>query len=106
MKEEIEFKRLRYVKLYLYLSFFISFLLILGAGASAFGYKNFAPGFEFASIFSGMLGLQISTALLMMVQDLEGKEFKEPLNFRRSFIIGLVFALSMGALLIWIFVDP
>ena len=106
MKEEIEFKRLRYVKAYLYSSFIISFLLILGSGASVFGYKKFAPGFEFVSLFGGLIGTQISVAILLMVQDLEGKRFKEPLNFRRNFIIGLVLALSMGALLIWIFVDP
>ena len=106
MKEGNKFKRLRYVKAYLYSSFFISLLLILGSGASAFGYKTFAPGFEFVSLLSGLIGIQVSSALLMMVQDLEGKEFKEILNFRWNFIIGLVLALSTGALLIWIFVDP
>ena len=104
MKEGIEFKRLRYVKLYLYSSFFISFLLILGSGASAFGYKKFAPGFEFVCMLSGLIGTQVSAALLLLVQDLEGKQFKETLNFRWNFIIGLVLALSTGALLIWIFV--
>lgn len=106
MKEGIEFKRLRYVKVYLYSSFFIGFLLILGSGASVFGYKKFAPGFEFASLFSGLIGIQVSTALLLMVQDLEGKQFKEPLNFRRTVTLGVVLALSIGALLMWIFYDP
>ena len=103
MKEGIKFKRLRYVKLYLYSVFLTGFLLILVSGASAFGYKKFAPGFEFASLLSGLIGIQVSSALLMLVQDLEGKQFKDTLNFRRNFIFGLVFALSMGALLIWIF---
>ena len=103
MKEEIEFKRLRYVKAYLYSSFIISFLLILGSGASGFGYKKFAPGVEFVSMLSGLIGLQVSSAILMMIRDLEGKQLKEQLNFRRNFIIGLVLTLSLGALLIWIF---
>lgn len=106
MEEGVKFKRLRYVKLYLYSSIFIGFLLILGAGASTFGYKKFAPGFEFASLLSGMIGIQISSALLLMAQDFEGKQFKEQINFRRNFIIGLVLSLIIGALLIWIFIVP
>lgn len=103
MKDGTEYKRLRYVKICLYSSFFISFLLILGSAASVFGYKNFAPGFEFVSLLGGLIGVQISIALLLMIQDLEGKQFKETSDFGRKFIIGLALALSLGALFIWVF---
>ena len=103
MKEGIEFKRLPYVKVFLYSGFYISLLLILVSAASTFGYKKFAPGFELASLLSGLIGTQVSNALLLLVRDLEGKEFKETLNFRWNLIIGLALSLSIVALLMWVF---
>ena len=101
MKEWPELKRLPHIKFMLYGTMFLSFILLLGTGASAFGYGK--PDVKFVGMLGALIGVQLSTALLMLIQDLEGKHFKEVLGFKKNIIIGFVSAIILGALLMWVF---
>ena len=103
MKEGLELKRLRYVKFSLYGTIFLSFVLLLITGASSFGYGK--PEIEVLGMLGALIGVQLSSAILMLIQDLEGKHFKEVLSFKKNFMIGLASALLIGALLLWVFLD-
>ena len=103
MREGLELKRLRYVKFSLYGTIFLSFVLLLGTGASSFGYRK--PGIEFVGMLGALIGVQLSSAKLMLIQDLEGKHFQEVLSLKKNFMIGLASALLIGALLLWVFLD-
>ena len=103
MKEGLELKRLRYVKFSLYGTIFLSFVLLLITGASSFGYGK--PEIEVLGMLGALIGVQLSSAILMLIQDLEGKPFKEVLSFNKNVIIGLASSLLIGALLMWIFLD-
>ena len=103
MKQELELKRLRYIKFSLYGTFFLCFVLLLATGAGSFGYRK--PGVEFVGMIGALIGVQLCSAMLMLIQDLEEKPFKEVLNFKTSFLIGLGSALLIGAILFWVFIE-
>ncbi len=103
MKQELELKRLRYIQFSLYGTIFLCFVLLLATGAGSFGYTK--PGVEFVGVIGALIGVQLCSAMLMLIQDLEGKPFREVLNFKTNFLIGLGLSLLIGALLFWVFIE-
>ncbi len=107
MKAELELKRLALIKLTLYSTMVVSAVLVLISVSAAFGYtERVASGVDTVGSLGGLIGMQLSVAILHLIRDLEGRAFKQPRNFRRQVLWGLVGALVLGVLAYLFYVNP
>ena len=106
MKAELELKRLALIKLTLYSTMFLSAVLVLISVSAAFGYTKNASGVDTVGSLGGLIGMQLSVAILHLIRDLEGRAFKQPRNFKRQVLWGLGGALVLGVLAYLFYVNP